>query len=89
MRWCACGPPARANGSTRGNGRNLAGAFRVAGRAHASAGGWCIILVDDVLTIGATADACARVLKQAGAGSVRLLTLARVVRAADASHIAS
>lgn len=38
-----------------------------------------ILLVDDVLTTGATAQACARVLKQSGAARVDLLTLARTV----------
>ena len=38
-----------------------------------------IILVDDVSTTGATLDACARVLKQAGASEVYALTAARVV----------
>ena len=41
--------------------------------------GRVILLVDDVFTTGATADACARVLKQAGASTVYLLTLARAV----------
>jgi predicted amidophosphoribosyltransferase len=38
------------------------------------------VLVDDVLTTGATADACARHLRRAGARSVHVLTYARVVR---------
>jgi ComF family protein len=38
-----------------------------------------IILVDDVLTSGATASHCAAVLKKSGAASVRVLTLARAV----------
>ena len=69
--------------------RNLRGAFRVAEAALPQVAGKCILLVDDVLTTGATADACARVLRRAGAASVRLLTLARVVRPAGGGHIAS
>lgn len=38
-----------------------------------------VLVVDDVLTTGATADACAWVLKRAGAASVRVLTLARAL----------
>ncbi|HXG03277.1 MAG TPA: ComF family protein, partial [Candidatus Binatia bacterium] len=53
---------------------NVRGAFaasaRVAGRA--------LVLVDDVLTTGATAAECARVLKAAGARVVGVLTVARV-----------
>lgn len=57
---------------------NVRGAFalgrpdRVAGRR--------ILLVDDVLTTGSTVDECARVLKRAGAESVRVLTAARAAR---------
>lgn len=39
-----------------------------------------IILIDDVLTTGSTASACARVLKRAGAERVELISWARVVR---------
>jgi predicted amidophosphoribosyltransferase len=50
---------------------NLAGAFR-AGRAPGR-----VLLVDDVMTTGATADACARALRAAGALDVMVLTFAR------------
>lgn len=58
--------------------RNVEGAFRVA--RPAAVRGRDIVLVDDVLTTGATAEACARMLFRAGARSVRVLTWARVVR---------
>jgi ComF family protein len=58
--------------------RAVAGAFRVAERA--SIMGRTIVLVDDVLTSGSTANACARVLKRAGAARVELISWARVVR---------
>ncbi len=59
--------------------RNVQGAFKV--RRAGDIGGRRIVLVDDVLTTGATASACARTLLRAGADSVDVLTLARVVRA--------
>lgn len=40
----------------------------------------CVVLVDDVMTTGATADACARVLLEAGVQHVRVLTAARALR---------
>jgi ComF family protein len=63
------GPRARA--------KAVAGAFRVADPA--SVKDRHIGLVDDVLTSGATAQACARVLMRAGAASVTILCWARVL----------
>jgi ComF family protein len=59
-------------------------AFRVPRRHRGRLGGRRILLIDDVLTTGATATACARVLQRAGAEAVDVLTLARVVR--DQAH---
>jgi len=42
--------------------------------------GRTVVLIDDVLTSGSTAEACARILRRAGAGWVELLSWARVVR---------
>ena len=64
--------------------RNVQGAFRVAPAAKAEVAGRRLILIDDVLTSGATADACARALLRAGAAQVDVLVLARVVDAAKA-----
>ncbi len=54
---------------------NLRGAFAPGKRRPV--GGAHLILVDDVFTTGATVDECARVLRRAGAASVRVLTVAR------------
>jgi len=57
---------------------NLKGAFRVRDRRLVE--GRHIVLVDDVLTSGATATACSKALRRAGADAVDVLTWARVVR---------
>lgn len=61
--------------------RNVSGAFAVRAAAEAHVYGRRILLVDDVLTTGATLDACARTLRRAGAAHVDALTFARVVEA--------
>jgi ComF family protein len=77
----------RATGSQGGLGRrerllNVRGAFAVRPRHAAALAGRRVLLVDDVLTTGATAGAVARALRRAGASHVDVVALARVVRPA-------
>lgn len=56
---------------------NVGGAFAVSDRMRAQVTGRWVILVDDVMTTGATLNACATVLVASGARAVSALTLAR------------
>ena len=60
---------------------NVQGAFRVSPTSSPSVTSRKLVLVDDVLTSGATSDACARALLRAGAANVDVLVFARVVAA--------
>jgi ComF family protein len=64
--------------SADGRRRNVQGAFRVRNGRKKLVAGKRVLLVDDVMTTGATAEACALTLKRAGATCVDVLTLARV-----------
>ena len=57
---------------------NVQGAFRVPADSKAAVAGRRLILIDDVLTSGATVDGCARALLRAGAANVDVLIFARV-----------
>jgi ComF family protein len=60
--------------------RTVAGAFRL--RRGSNLQGHTVVLVDDVLTTGSTAESCARVLLGAGARHVEFVSWARVIRPA-------
>jgi ComF family protein len=64
---------------------NVQGAFRVPDEAKAYVAGRRLILVDDVLTSGATVDGCARALLRVGAANVDVLIFARVADAVRTS----
>jgi predicted amidophosphoribosyltransferase len=58
---------------------NISGAF-VVGSSEPSVRGRHVVLVDDVLTTGATAEEATRILRAGGAASVDVLTVAHAVR---------
>lgn len=63
--------------------RNMRSAFKVRRRWEERLKGARVVLVDDVLTTGATLAACTMVLKRAGAATVDVIVLSRVVREED------
>lgn len=64
---------------------NVQGAFRVPDDGKAAVTGRHLVLIDDVLTSGATVDGCARALLRAGAANVDVLVFARVAEPARTS----
>jgi predicted amidophosphoribosyltransferase len=68
----------QAGKSGSGRRRNVAAAFEVPAGRRKQVEGLRILLVDDVLTTGSTAEGCARALKAAGAARVDLAVVARV-----------
>ena len=69
--------------SAGGRRRNVAAAFEVPPARRAQVEGRAVLLVDDVMTTGATLEGCARALKAAGAVRVDVAVVARVKEAAN------
>lgn len=65
--------------STEQRKKNVRGAFKVDPARKSVLAGKRVVLVDDVITTGATVEACARVLRRAKAARIDVLALARVV----------
>lgn len=66
--------------SVKARRRNMQGAFKVNPKRGPAFERRTVLLIDDVLTTGATLEACARALKRAKAEKVLVLTVARVAR---------
>jgi len=77
--------PSQGGLSRSGRIANIRGAFAVGRHRAGDLRGRKLLLVDDVMTTGATVSECARVLRRAGAVEVDVVTLARVVRPSASS----
>lgn len=71
--------PSQAGRGAKDRQRNVRGAFSVSQGAKSDLAGRHVLLVDDVMTTGATVRECARVLKRSGAATVRVVVIARAV----------
>ncbi len=74
--------PTQGGKSGQGRRRNVAGAFAVPDRWRSRIEGRRLLIIDDVLTTGATVEGCARALKAAGAAGVDVAVIARVKESA-------
>ncbi len=63
--------------------RNVRGAFQINPTWRKKLQGKSVLLVDDVMTSGATLASCAKTLRRAGAGQINVATLARVIHAEE------
>jgi ComF family protein len=79
--------PAQAGLTSAKRRLNVSGAFQA--KKSAAIDGRRVLLIDDVMTTGATAASCARALQRAGARQVTLLTLARADRRALSNAVPS
>ncbi len=73
----------QAGRSGSGRRRNVAADFAVPPGRRGQVAGKRVLLIDDVMTTGATAEACARALRSAGAVGVDVAVIARVKEAAS------
>lgn len=72
--------------STRQRKLNVKGAFSVSRSRSRSLAGQTVVLIDDVITTGATVEACSAALKEAGAVRVDVLALAMVTQTENAEN---
>ena len=78
-------PPSRSAWTRAERATNIQGAFKVPEEGRGSVLRRRLVLVDDVLTSGATVEGCARALLRAGAANVDVLVFARVADPARTS----